>query len=141
MQKSTSFQFVRWLAAGLVCAGIGLALLKVTAGLLGWPYALATLFTAEICTVLNFLLVDRWAFGHARPTWKRLGQYHVANAAGFVAWWIAANALQRAGVHYLLASLLGTLLSSGLSIVTNFFWIWRKPVAAKGAVGRQSGSN
>ncbi len=130
MQRLKRFltpQFFGWLAIGVVCAGLGLGLLKVMVGILGWPYALATLAVTEICTVVNFLAVDRWVFGHARPAWKRVGQYHVANAAGFLIGWGASNALHWIGVHYLLASLLGTFLSSGFGLLTNFLWVWRKP--------------
>ena len=120
-------QVVRWLVVGSVFAGAGLALIKVMAGILEWPYALATLLSAEICTVFRFLLVDRWVFGHERPAVRRLWQYHVANALGFTIWWGAANVLRFAGVHYLVASVLALFFSVGFSILSNFFWIWRKP--------------
>jgi putative flippase GtrA len=119
----------RWLAVGIVFAGIGLALIKLLAGVLAWPYTLATLCTGEICTLLRFLVVDRWVFEHRRPSWKRLWQYHVANAAGFVIWWSAANLLRVSGVHYILAAVLAMFFSVGFSILSNFLWIWRKPAS------------
>lgn len=132
LKKLCSLQFLRWWVAGIACAALGLVLLKVLVGLLSWPYSVATLLTTEICTVANFLLIDRWVFQHQRPTWKRLVQYHVANAVGFVFWWIAANAMHAAGVHYLLASLLGTILCAGLSLLADFLWIWREPQRGAG---------
>ena len=97
------------------------------AGVLAWPYALATLISGEICTILRFLVVDRWVFSHERPTLKRLWQYHVANALGFAIWWGAANLLKLAGVQYLVASVLAMFFSVGFSMFSNFWWIWRKP--------------
>jgi putative flippase GtrA len=85
-------QVLRWLAAGAIFTAAGLALIKVMAGILAWPYALATLISGETCTILRFLVVDRWVFCHKRPTMKRVWQYHVANALGFAIWWVAANA-------------------------------------------------
>jgi putative flippase GtrA len=118
---------VRWVAVGFGFAAVGLGLIKVMAGFLAWPYAIATFCSSEICTVFRFVVVDRWVFGHSRPTWKRLWQYHVANAAGFGIWWSAANALKSIGVHYLVAAVLAMFFSVGFSMLSNFWWIWRKP--------------
>lgn len=122
---------VRWLIVGVLFAGLGLGLIKLLAGVLAWPYSVATFCSGEICTLLRFLMVDRWVFAHRRPTWKRLWQYHVANALGFGIWWAAANLLKLAGVHYILASLFAMFFSVGFSMVSNFFWIWRKPAAER----------
>jgi putative flippase GtrA len=124
-------QVIRWVLIGAIFAIAGLALLKVMAGILTLPYPLATLLSGEICTVLRFLVVDRWVFSHNRPTLKRLWQYHVANALGFAIWWCAANALKSIGVHYLVASVLGMFFSVGFSMASNFLWIWRKPATQR----------
>lgn len=127
LKQLFSPQVARWIAVGFAFAGLGLGLIEVMVGLLRWPYAVATLLSGEICTVLRFLVVDRWVFAHARPTWTRLGQFHVAGALGFVVWWAAANVLKSAGVHYLVASILAMGCSVGVSLLTNFLWVWRKP--------------
>ena len=124
-------QVVRWLVVGVVFAGVGLGLLKLMAGVLGWPYTLATLLSGEIGTILRFLVVDRWVFRHPRPTLLRLWQYHVANALGFGIWWSVANLLETAGVQYLVASVLAMFFSVGVNMLSNFWWIWRKPAVAK----------
>jgi putative flippase GtrA len=127
-KKFFSPQIMRWCAVGGIFGGVSLVLIKIMAGLLAWPYALATLLSAEICTILRFLVVDRWVFSHARPTLMRLWQYHVANALGFTIWWSAANVLKSAGIHYLVSAVLATFFSVGFSMASNFLWIWRKPV-------------
>ena len=122
-------QVLRWIILGVIFAGLGLGLLKLMVGILAWPYALSTLLTGEIGTILRFLAVDRWVFRHNRPTFTRLWQYHVANLLGFAIWWTAANILKIVGVHYLMASILAMFFSVGFSLASNFLWIWRKPAA------------
>lgn len=126
LRKLVTPAVLRWLAVGFFFAAVGIGLIKLMAGILGWPYFAATLCAGEIGTILRFFAVDRWVFGHRRPTWKRLGQYHVANALGFGVWWGAANVLQAIGVQYLLASILAMGFSVGFNLLSNFLWIWRK---------------
>jgi putative flippase GtrA len=122
-------QVFRWILIGAFFAGAGLVFIKIMAGILAWPYAIATLLSGEICTIFRFLVVDRWVFGHDRPSLTRLWQYHLANALGFAIWWCAANALKAMGLHYLIASVLAMFFSVGFSMASNFLWIWRKPTA------------
>lgn len=124
-------QVVLWISVGFVFAALGVGLLKLTAGILGWPYTLATVSSGEVCTVLRFLVIDRLVFGHQRPTWRRLVQYHAANALGFGIWWGAANLMEAAGVQYLSASVLAMFFSVGVNMLSNFMWIWKKPAARK----------
>jgi putative flippase GtrA len=121
---------VRWLVVGFLFAVASLGLLKLLASSFAWPYAVATFCSGEICTILRFLVVDRWVFSHRAPTWKKLRQYHVANALGFGIWWSVANLLKIAGVHYMLAAVLAMFFSVGFNILSNFHWIWRKPATA-----------
>lgn len=127
LKKFVTPQVLRWIAVGFLFAGVGLGLLKIMVGFFAWPYTLATLCSGEITTLFRFLMVDRWVFHHRRPTWTRLWQYHVANAMGFAIWWSAANLLKTFGVHYLVASVLAMFVSVGFNLLSNFFWIWRKP--------------
>ncbi len=120
-------QIIRWIAVGVVFAVVGIGLIKVMVGMLAWPFALATLLSSEICTLSRFVAVNRWVFPHHHLTWRRLWRYHVVNALGFAIWWGAANALESAGVDYLLASALAIFFSVGFSMVSNFYWVWRKP--------------
>jgi putative flippase GtrA len=127
LRKILTPQVWRWFVLGVAFAALGLALIKLMAGVLTWPYAIATFVSGEVCTILRFLAVDRWVFSHRHPTLKRLWQYHVANVVGFGIWWTVANILKAAGVQYLLASVLAMFFSVGFSMASNFLWIWRKP--------------
>jgi putative flippase GtrA len=116
----------RWWIVGIAFYGGGLAILYAFRDVLGMPLAVATLTSAECTTLVRFLINDRWVFGHPRPTWRRLWQYHVASAGGSAIWYTIANSLPHFGVHYLLASTIGTGCSVFFSMATNFLWIWRR---------------
>jgi len=115
----------------LAATGLNLGLLYLLVDVLGVPFFLAPLASAEICLTLRFLANDRWVFGHPRPTWRRLGAYHIAVAGGFVLWWATSNILVFFGVHYLLAALLAIVGSIGFNLATNFAWIWKKRSASE----------
>jgi len=117
---------LRWWIVGISFIGVNLALLYVIVDLLGLSVFVATFIAAEIGTVLRFLVNDRWVFGHANPTWKRLWQYHVATAGGAAVWLTATNLLAWWGVHYAIASVLAMACSVFVSLATNFLWIWRR---------------
>jgi putative flippase GtrA len=123
---SKTHPVVRWFFVGAIFLGLGLSLLKLFVGVLGWPFWAASLVQAETCTLLRYLANDRWVFHQARPTWARLWKYHVANAGGFAVWWTTANALQRCDVPYLWAATLAVVCSTLLSLATNFLWVWRR---------------
>lgn len=114
---------------GLAFLGVGTALLYIAVGRLHMPLMLGTLLSAEVTLLIRFFINDRWVFGYRFPTWVRLWQFHLAGAGGFAIWWVVANFLPLLGVHYLVASAAGSASSMFLSIITNFFWIWRKPPA------------
>jgi putative flippase GtrA len=115
----------RWWIVGLAFTGGGLVVLYVLRDLLKVPLIVATSAGAEATLLLRFLINDHWVFGHPRPTWARLWQFHVASAVGGAIWWVVANLLPRFGVHYLLAATAGTACSVMFSMATNFLWIWR----------------
>lgn len=119
----------RWWAVGLAFYFIGLAILYVLIGLLKMPLLLGTLLMAEATTIIRYAVNDRWVFREHRLSWTRFWQYHVANAGGFLTWWIAVNALTYLGMHYLLASTVGTAGSMLSTMAANFLWVWRKPAS------------
>lgn len=120
----------RWLLVGFGFLGLNLLLLYLLVDVGHVPFAWAPLFAGEVSLVSRYLVNDRWVFGHRRPSWRRLGEYHGAVALGFVAWWITANLLHRWGVPYLLASVLATGASVLVNLLSNFLLIWRRPAPA-----------
>jgi putative flippase GtrA len=116
----------RWWIVGLAFYAGGMGILYLFVTPLHIPLVLATLISSEITLLLRFLINDRWVFGHSTPNWTRLWQYHVASAGGTSIWWIVTNTLPRFGVHYMIASTAGTACSVFFSMLSNFFWIWRR---------------
>ena len=119
----------RWWVVGVCFMVVGTGLLWIAKDALHMPLMMATTASAEVTLLIRFLVNDAWVFGHKRPTWKRLWQFHVASAGGFVIWSIVSNGLPPFGVNYLVASVVGSACSMGFSILTNFFWIWRRRAA------------
>jgi putative flippase GtrA len=130
----------RWWAVGLVFTVAGTGAMYVAKDVVHLPLFAATLISSELLMLVRFVVNDRWVFGNARPTWRRLWQFHVASAGGAAVWLIVANGLPRFGVHYLIASLIGTACSVCLSMVSNFLWVWREgkaPATAAKAVAEE----
>jgi putative flippase GtrA len=121
----TRKSLIRWFVAGLLFMGVNTLVLYFLVRWLSVTVMLATLVSAEICTLLRFVLNERWVFGLQKQSWTRLGQYHVANGGAFIVWWLGTNALTHFGVNYLLASIVAVALSTGLSFTSNFYWVWR----------------
>jgi putative flippase GtrA len=125
LQKAPWLALAKWWLVGMAFLVIGTGALWVAKEPLGMPLWLATIASAEFTLLIRFFINDAWVFGHKRPTWKRLWQFHVAGAGGSAIWWVIANGLPRFGVQYLLASVAGSAVSMCFSILTNFLWIWR----------------
>ena len=117
---------LRWWIVGCGFIGVNLGLLWLCIDVAGIAVFPSTVIASEVGTLLRFLVNDRWVFGHARPTWKRLWQYHLATIGGFVIWLTLTNLLVHQGLHYALAALGGMCGSILVSVSTNFLWIWRR---------------
>src|SRR5256885_4110456 len=93
----------RWLMVAVCFSAGSIAMLYVFVDALHVRLTAATLFSAEIATVLRFFVNNRWVFDRRAATWRGLWQFHWANAGGFLVWWCISNLLPRYGVHYLIA--------------------------------------
>lgn len=124
----------RWWAVGVGFTFLNIPVLYSLVEILAVPLAIATVVAGEAGLLVRFLVNDRWVFNEQRPTWGRLGQYHVAVGGGFLIWWSATNFFSAWGVHYLVASLLATGISVAWSMFTNFLWVWRHQPVPEGAV-------
>ena len=116
---------VRWWIVGLFFTFVNIPLLYLFVDIVKLPLWAATLLASELVTLVRFFVNDYWVFGYPAPTWKRLWQYHVANASSFGIWWLGANIIPKFGINYLIASVLATGISVGWSMITNFLWIWK----------------
>lgn len=125
LTRALTHSVVRWLAAGLAFMGVTSAFLFLFVDLLGASVGAGTLFALEASTLLRFYVNERWVFASTTMSWRRLGQYHVANAGASAVWWVATNLLNHYGVHHLLAAVLAVGFSTGVSMASNFLWVWR----------------
>ncbi|HTS62154.1 MAG TPA: GtrA family protein [Candidatus Acidoferrales bacterium] len=135
LEKLPWRSLARWWIVGVAFLAVGTVFLYVAKDVLHMPVILATPVSAEVTLLVRFLINDSWVFGHQRPTWKRLWQFHVASAGGFAIWMVVTNGLYQLGVHYLIASVIGSACSMFFSIATNFLWIWRHRAAGAAACG------
>jgi putative flippase GtrA len=91
---------------------------------------LSSVIVSELLTLLRYLVNDRWVFGHPKPSWTRLWQYHVANFASAIFWVLIYNLLGYLfKIEGAIAVVIATTCSVGLSMATNFLWIWRAKVS------------
>jgi len=125
LTRAFTYPLVRWLAAGLAFMGITSAFLYLFVDLLGASVMVGTLLALEASTLLRFFVNEKWVFASQAMSWRRLGQYHVANAGASAIWWTATNLLSHFGVHHILAAILAVGFSTGFSIASNFLWVWR----------------
>ncbi len=125
ISQALALPLVRWLTAGLAFMGITSAFLFLFVDILGASVMVGTLLALEASTLSRFVVNDKWVFANQAMSWRRLWQYHVANAGASAVWWGAANLLNQLGVHHILAAILAVGFSTGFSMASNFLWIWR----------------
>lgn len=124
-KRALTVPLLRWLFAGLVFLGLSTFFLYIFVDLLGASVMVGTLLTIEASTLLRFYVNEKWVFATHAMCWRRLGHYHVANAGASAVWWIATNILNHFGVNHLIAAILAVGLSTGVSMASNFLWVWR----------------
>ena len=141
-------RIVRWWIVGIAFMAINIALLNWFQGVLygwlpeifnlspkelhDWSLSLATVSSAEVCTIIRYVINDCWVFGNPYPTWKRCGEYHIANASSLFLWCFIIIALGgKLHVDPTIAAVLATVVSVSLSMATNFLWIWRRTPQTK----------
>jgi putative flippase GtrA len=125
-------RMVRWWIVGIAFMAINIVLLDWFKGTWSWSLPWATVASAEICTITRYVINDCWVFGNPHPTWKRCGEYHIANASSFFVWCFIIIALgEKLQVDHRIAAVLATVVSVCLSMATNFLWIWRRTPQSK----------
>ncbi len=121
---------VRWWIVGIVFMVLNILLLDWFKQSLGMSLNWASVLSAELCTIVRYVINDYWVFGNPRPTWKRCWEYHVANFSSFFVWnFIIVVLGDKFGVNHIIAAIMATVVSVGLSMVTNFLWVWRSKPA------------
>ncbi len=125
---------------GVAAALVELGVLRLLYEVLAWPLPVATVVAAEVLILSKFLIADRWVFNHPWPAWDRLLRYHGASAGALVVYWLVINGLAAlAGLPYVVGFVLGTGAAFTWSLLTNFLWVWAKPVVRNANAGEHTG--
>jgi len=107
---------------GVVVNSLALLLAHGVAGL---PLVVASPLAVEVAILHNFLWNDRWTFGAAGFSLRRLGKFNLTSLGGLA---IASGVLYLlvgyAGVHYLLANLAGIALATLWNCAASLLWTW-----------------
>lgn len=130
LQSILANSVVRWWIVGIGFTVASIPLLHFFEKDLHVTKLISSIVVSEFLTLLRYLVNDRWVFGHPKPSWMRLWQYHVANAGSSVLWLLTYNLLGYwFKIEGAIAVIIATTLSVGLSMATNFLWIWRSKVS------------
>jgi putative flippase GtrA len=115
---SISQRFQRFLLVGAIGLAINQAVLFTLVDLLAIPVPLASPVAILISMVATFTLNERWTWNDRGrgPILHRALLYGSINSAGLGINWFTLVSLDRNGVNYLLANLVG----AGLAAVWNF---------------------
>ncbi len=112
-------------ASGLVVNTAALFSLHQLAGL---PLLVASPLAVECSIVNNFIWNDRWTFGIRPDTWQRFLKFNLISLGGLaIATGVLYGLVTLAGIHYLLANLVGIGMATLWNFSLNLFWTWREP--------------
>ncbi|MEM4699979.1 MAG: glycosyltransferase [Candidatus Nezhaarchaeales archaeon] len=121
----SGYRPLKFAAVGALGAVVNEALLLALAPLL--PLHLAGSASIEASILSNFAINDSWTFKDRRAgRWAaRCAKYHAAVALGALVNYATLLALSLAGVHYLVANLLGILLGFIANYLVSEHFVWR----------------
>jgi len=93
---------------------------------LHWDRIVANVPATELAILNNFLWNDLWTFKDLRrkPLWRRLLSFHLAALTGALVQWAIYVPLVWLGVHYLVANLVGILVSFVVRFAVNRHVTW-----------------
>jgi putative flippase GtrA len=115
---SMTRRFQKFLLVGGIGLGVNQGILFVLVGLLGMAVIAASPIAIFLSMVVTFVLNERW-------TWRDRGQGSIAqramlygsiNSVGLLINWFTLVSLERMGLNYLIANLIG----AGIAAIWNF---------------------
>jgi putative flippase GtrA len=126
----------KFLLVGGSGVAVNTAVLFLLHQLGGLPVIVASALAVEVAIVNNYLINDRWTFGHKRPALRRFVQFNVVSLGGLLltttAVWVLTASF---GVYYLAANLAGIALATAWNFAANVYWTWGTERRAARAVG------
>ncbi|WP_297460684.1 glycosyltransferase [Thermococcus sp.] len=119
-------RLIKFTLVGLSGVLVNEGFLWAFVNLLGWNRILANIPATELAILNNFLWNDLWTFKDLRrnPLWKRLLTFHAAALSGALVQWIVYAGLVYLGIHYLIANLIGIVVSFIVRFLVNRHVTW-----------------
>ncbi len=130
-QRLASPILVKFAIVGVSGCVVNSAVLSITYGIVHLALPAAVALSSEVAIIGNYLLNDTWTFGGVRVSWVRFAKFNFVACVGLgqaaLSVWLLVEFLK---MEYLLANLLGLVLSGLLNFGLSATWIWR-PVASR----------
>jgi putative flippase GtrA len=114
----------RFAAVGIVGVGVNMLGLQALFGLAHLPLLVASLTSAELAVVSNYILNDRWTFGRRRLSMVRFAMFNLSSAVALLLNVALLSVLVASGTHYLLANLVGITAGAAWNFCASACWIW-----------------
>jgi dolichol-phosphate mannosyltransferase len=121
-------RFQKFLLVGAIGLGVNQSALFTLVALLGLPVALASPIAIFVSMVVTFMLNERWTW-HDRgggPILHRALLYGSINSGGLLINWIILVSLDRMGLNYLIANLVGAGIAAVWNFSLNHALTWRR---------------
>lgn len=94
-------------------------------GVAGLPLLVASPLAVEVAILHNYYWNERWTFGAGAFSLLRLGKFNLTSLGGLL---ITSSVLYLlvafAGVHYLVANLIGIGVATVWNFATSLLWTW-----------------
>jgi len=117
---------VKFALVGTSGVGVDTLALYLLHGVAGVPLFVAAPIAYEVAVANNYLWNDLWTFGTRSPSLVRLLKFNAVSLGAFAITLTALFVLKElAGVHYLIANLLGIGLGFFWNFTFNVLWTWR----------------
>lgn len=121
-------RFQKFLLVGAIGLGVNQSALFALVTLAGLPVALASPIAIFVSMVVTFSLNERWTW-HDRgsgPILHRAVLYGSINSGGLLINWIILVSLDRMGLNYLIANLVGAGIAAVWNFSLNHALTWRR---------------
>ena len=119
-------QDFRWWLIGVAFLGMGLGATYLFVDVLGLPVIWGTLFSLLLGAIFRFFAIDKWVFQkNSEGATLRFIKYQISHAASYAVGWGLINLFVMVGIHYLLATILATAVTTLVTMASHFQWVWR----------------
>ncbi len=125
VSRLISPRLLRFGIVGVSGVVVNLVVLRLLYGELHWPAPVASALSVEVSIVNNFLWNNHWTFRQRTISLVRFGRYNLVALGGLaITAGIFTLLLQRFGLPYLLADLVGIAAATVWNWAISVHWTW-----------------